>query len=98
MNKVEPVKAILACNLLAKDDARAALADEVVEDRPEVSAVVEPAAFACRAEGLTWATSGPDWTVVVPSGKTQGVAPPSDAGEEMALGVADEVDRVDVGN
>jgi hypothetical protein len=32
--KVEPAEAVLARNLLAKDDWRAALADEVVESRP----------------------------------------------------------------
>lgn len=34
LNKVEPVEAVAACNLLAKDDWRAALADEVEERRP----------------------------------------------------------------
>jgi hypothetical protein len=32
--KVEPVKTVLACNLLAKDDWRAALFDEIVEVGP----------------------------------------------------------------
>lgn len=32
--KVEPSEAVLARNLLAKDDARAALSDEMVEGRP----------------------------------------------------------------
>lgn len=33
-NKVEPSEAVLACNLLAKDDARAALRDEPVPSGP----------------------------------------------------------------
>jgi hypothetical protein len=32
--KVEPTKAVFACNLLASDDWRAALLDEIVEVRP----------------------------------------------------------------
>jgi hypothetical protein len=31
---VEPSKAVLACNLFAKDNARASLADEMMESRP----------------------------------------------------------------
>jgi hypothetical protein len=50
--KVDPSKAVLACNLLAKDDARAALADEVVKRGPKVPLVSKPFSFACRAERL----------------------------------------------
>jgi hypothetical protein len=34
LNKVEPSEAVLACNLLTKDEARTALSDEVDEGRP----------------------------------------------------------------
>jgi hypothetical protein len=71
--KVEPTEAVLACNLLAKDDVRAALLDEMMERGPKVPLVIEPAAFACRAERLARAASGPDRAIVRPSGKTQGV-------------------------
>jgi len=50
--KVEPTKAVFACNLLTKDDWRLALADEVVERGPQVPLIIKPCAFACRAERL----------------------------------------------
>lgn len=84
--KVEPSEAVLACNLLAKNDRRAALFDEPVEGGPKVPLVSKPAAFACRAEGLARARAGPDRPVVGPSGAAQGVGPDADAGEEVDLG------------
>ena len=40
--KVEPTEAVFACNLLTKDDWRAALADEVVESWPQVPLIIKP--------------------------------------------------------
>jgi hypothetical protein len=48
LNKVEPSEASLGRNLLSKDHARSALADEPEPSGPEVALVVKPAAFACR--------------------------------------------------
>jgi hypothetical protein len=86
--KVEPLKAVAACNLLAKDDWRAALADEPVERGPKVPLVSKPAAFACRTERLARAASGPDGSVVRPPGKSQGSTPDADAGKKVALGIS----------
>jgi hypothetical protein len=83
--KVEPTEAVLACNLLAKDDVRAALRDEAEEVGPEVAGVIDAAALSGCAERLTGTGAGPDGPVVGPPGKTQGVAPDADAGEEVAL-------------
>ena len=88
-SNVEPPKR--RRNLFTKDNWRAALADEVVESGPEVPRVIEPAAFACRAERLAREGSGPDRSVVRPSGKSQGVGPDTDPGEEVALRVSSEV-------
>jgi hypothetical protein len=65
--KVDPTKAVFACNLFTKDNVRSALADEVVEDWPEVPLVSKPSAFACRAERLAGAGSCPDGSVISPS-------------------------------
>jgi hypothetical protein len=86
--KVEPSEAVLACNLLAKDDVRAALRDEAEEVGPEVSLVVEASSLAGGAERLTWTRAGPNRTVICPPGAAQGVAPDADPGEEVALGVS----------
>jgi len=70
---VEPLQAVLACNLLTKNDCRAALADETEELGPEVALVVEAASLTCGAEGLAWAASGPHGPVVRPACEAQGV-------------------------
>jgi hypothetical protein len=88
---VEPSEAVLARNLLSKDDWRRALANEPMELRPEVALVFERFALPCGGEGLARAGACPDGTVVWPSGEAEGVAPHSDAGEEVALGIASEV-------
>jgi len=95
---VEPAEAVLACNLLSKDNWRAALVDEHVEGGPEVAFVVKAFALSGGAERLAGAASGPDGPVVGPSGETEGVAPDADAGEEVALGVAAQVCRSHVPN
>ena len=55
LNKVEPSKSVRACNLLAKDMLRAALADEIEGDGPKVSFVVGSKSFAGAGKGLAWA-------------------------------------------
>jgi hypothetical protein len=52
---------------------------------PLVSAPCSPA---CRGERLARATSGPDGSVVRPSGEAEGIRPAADACEEMMLGVS----------
>jgi len=49
---VEPPEAVLARNLLSKDDWRAALCDEPMEDGPEVALVFEALALASGTEWL----------------------------------------------
>jgi hypothetical protein len=82
---VEPSKAVLARNLLSKDDWRAALADETEPGGPEVPLVAEASTLSGGAEGLAGAASGPDGSVVGPSRETEGVAPDSDPSESMEL-------------
>jgi hypothetical protein len=96
--KVEPAEAVLTRNLLAKDDWRAALSDEMMPSGPKVPLVSKPASFACRAERLAGAGAGPDGAIVWPSRKAQGKRPPADAGEEVALCVAGEVIRSNIDN
>jgi hypothetical protein len=86
--KIEPSKAVFSCNLLPKDADRSALLNEPVEGRPQVPLISKPDAFACRAERLAWAGSGPDGTVVGPSCLAQGVGPHANSGEEVALSVS----------
>ena len=88
---VEPSEAVLARNLLSKDNWRSALGDEAIELRPEVPVVGKSCALSGGAEGLTGAGAGPDGPVVGPSGETEGVGPDADPSKEVALGVAVEV-------
>jgi hypothetical protein len=95
---VEPAEAVLARNLLSKDDWRAALADEPVELGPEVTLVGKSGSLSGGAEGLAGAGAGPDGPVVGPSCETEGVGPDADTGEEVALRVTFEVARSHVPN
>jgi hypothetical protein len=96
--KVEPLKAVAACNLLAKDDWRAALRDETEEFGPEMAFVSEPGAFTGGAKGLAGTGARPDGAVVGPSGAAQGIGPDADAGEEMTLRETCEVRRIHIAN
>ncbi|MNE73056.1 hypothetical protein D3C80_1690420 [compost metagenome] len=78
-------------NLLSKDDCRLALFDEIEPDWCEVSFVGFSALFSGNAEGLARAGACPDWAVIWPPSKAQGVTPDADPGKEMALSVVFEV-------
>jgi hypothetical protein len=82
--------------LLSSNHWRLALGDEAVKSGPEVSFVGMAFPLASARKRLTWTGASPDGLVVGPSGKAKGEAPSADAGEEMALGVADEVVRPDI--
>jgi hypothetical protein len=95
---VEPSEAVLARNLLSKDDWRMALGDEAIELGPEVALVGKSGSLSGGAEWLAGAGAGPDGLVVGPSCETEGVGPDADPGEEVALGVALKVARSHVPN
>jgi hypothetical protein len=95
---VEPAEAVLARNLLSKDDCRAALCDEPVKLGPEVAVVFDALPLPGCGERLAWAASGPDGAVIGPSCETEGVAPDPDACKEMALGEPPEVIRPNIDN
>jgi hypothetical protein len=84
-HKVEPSPASRAFNLFSKDKVRATLADEPVEGWPKVALVSKPLSFACRAERLAWARSGPERTIGGDAGLSQGKGPSADSGKEVAL-------------
>jgi hypothetical protein len=97
-NKVEPLEAVAARNLLSKDRCRAALRDETEELRPEVASVVKAASLAGCREGLAGAGAGPDGLVIGHAGHAEREAPAPDAGEEMALPVRLQVGRSNIDN
>ena len=55
--------------------------------------VSKPCAFACRAERLARAGSGPHSFGVGNSSQSESVGPSADAGEEVTLGIASQVIR-----
>jgi hypothetical protein len=93
---IEPIVAQSGLNLLAKANDRAALADEPEERRPQMSLVRSPASFACRAERLAWAASGPHRPVIGPPGASQSIRPGTETGEEMTLGISHNVCWYDI--
>jgi hypothetical protein len=98
VHMVEPVECKRARSLLTNDCARAALADEIAPDGPEVTFVGEAVAFSGLAEGLAGATSGPDGAVIRPSRKSKSMRPDPYAGEEVALREASQIIRPHVHN
>lgn len=96
VNSVEPSKSVLGRNLFAKHNDRADGLDEPEELGPEVTVVRGARSFPGRAEGLAGAGAGPNRSSVVPTCASQGVAPDTDPGEEMALDVSPEVVRINV--
>jgi len=94
--KVDPRVCVFACNLLTNDCCRLALFDEVVEGWPQVPLVNKPSAFACRAERLARTGTGPNRSVVAPSGLSEGVAPHANACEKVALGETSKVAGVNI--
>jgi hypothetical protein len=96
--KVEPTEAVLARNLLSKDDWRAALADEVMPVGPQVPLIIKPASCTCRAERLARAASCPNGAIICPACGAQGVRPDPDACEEVALGEVSQFIRGNIDN
>jgi hypothetical protein len=96
--KVDPRLCSFTRNLLSKDRCRATLLDKPLPRGPKVPLVSKPCAFACRAERLAWAGSGPDGFVVGPTGLAEGVTPDADSGEEVALSVSQKVIWRDIFN
>lgn len=97
-NKVEPAVSNRGSNLLSKEDWRAALADEGMPERPEVTRVVKPLPFARGGEGWAGAASGPDGPGVGPAGLPERERPEASAGEEVALAVGGEVSGPNIDN
>ena len=93
-NNIQPGEAILACNLLAKDDWRATLADEAGEVGPEMALVLRPALLPRVAERLAGTGASPYGAVVGPPCESESVRPSADTGEEMALGKFGKVIRL----
>jgi hypothetical protein len=97
-NSVEPSVPSLSRNLLSQDDRGSACLNEAVEVGPEVAGIVCSSSFACDRERLAGARASPNRSVVWPPGEAEGVAPPADPGEEVALGEACEVHRLNIDN
>jgi hypothetical protein len=98
LNKVEPSESVNGRNLFAKANDRSSCFDEWKPDWPKMPFVVERLALAGRTEGLTGTGTGPDLSVIWPSRKSQGIAPDSDPGEEVTLGISSEVVSPNIGN
>lgn len=91
LNSVEPLKAVRARNLLAKDDWRTALTDEIEQNWPEVTLIDESLSPAGCRERLARATRRPYGRIIGPIGQAQCVAPHTDSSERMELGRMDDV-------
>jgi hypothetical protein len=97
-NNVEPPEAILARNLLSKDDWRATLCDECEPCWPKMSRVANSFPLARVAERLAGAGSSPDVGVIGDAGEAEGVGPPTDSGEEVPLSRPSDICGAEIGD
>jgi hypothetical protein len=97
-NSVEPTVASRSRNLFSQYHRGPDGTDEAMKVGPQVPWIVSTSAFACDAERLARATPRPHRPVVGPPGEAEGVGPPADPGEEVALGEASEVHRLNIDN
>jgi len=97
-NNVEPPKAILARNLLSKEDWRATLLDECEPCWPKMSSVANSFPLARIAERLAGATAGPDVGVIRDAREAEGIRPAADAPEEMPLSRSSDVCGCEIGD
>ena len=95
---IEPPVPNRACNLLPKDMLRAALADEIEKDGPEVSFIGLGESFTCGAEWLARAGTCPQGGGGWDSGKLESVRPSADTRKKVALDVGVEVVWCDFGD
>jgi hypothetical protein len=90
-NTVVPAVGKRAFNLFAKDDCRAADAEELVPRRPKVARIVPASLGAGTRERLAGTTAGPDGSLVGPAGESKSEAPAPNPGEPVALGESSNV-------
>jgi len=93
---VEPRPSIRTRNLLAKDDWRAALADELVPCRPEGALVCDPAPPSRDAEGLAGTGSSPNGKLSWPAGEPKRVVPETDPGKSVEATRPSKARRIDL--
>lgn len=72
--------------------------DEPEPFGPEMPLVAEAKLLSCCGETLTGAASGPHWSVVGPSCKSQGMTPAADSREPVTLRVSSDIFRLHVSN
>jgi hypothetical protein len=90
-DSVEPTIPSRSRNLLSHDDRGPAGTDEAMKVRPQMPWIIGSSTFACRAERLAGAATGPKRSVVCPSGHSGCDGPQPAASEEMTLRVVSEV-------
>lgn len=83
-------------NLLSENEVGLALADESVEDGPEMSLIGLGESSTGDREWLAWTGSGPDAAILGPPRKLEGEAPSGDPGKEVTLGVPAKVGGRDI--
>lgn len=93
-HKIDPVTR--CWSLFAKDDVKPQLAEDPVGVWPEVPGIGETKSLPRSTEGLAGAGTGRDASIFGPSGQSKGSRPYSDASEEMDLGVAAVVARLNI--
>lgn len=92
---IEPTEANRVCNLFANDCERVTVSDETEPVWPEIAAVGVSFATAGGGEGLAWAGAGPNRLNWIPLSQLERKIPSANAGEEVRLGEAFELVRLE---
>ena len=97
-NSVEPTVASRSRNLFSQYHKGPDGTDEAMEVGPQVPWIVCTGAFSRNRERLAGARARPHRPVVGPPGKAEGVGPPANPGEEVALFEPSDVIRGNIDN
>lgn len=96
LDEIKPAMDKRFRRLLAKQLWRAPLSDEMAPCRPEVSWISKPKSLACLGVRLARTGTGPNRSIIWPSGAAKGERPDTDSCEEVALCVVLEVIWVNI--
>lgn len=96
LDEIKPAMDKRFRRLLAKQLWRAPLSDEMAPCRPEVAWISKPKSLACLGVRLARTGTGPNRSIIRPSGPPKGERPDSDSREEVTLCVVLEVIWVNI--
>jgi hypothetical protein len=97
-DSVEPMRANRCRNLFSHKDSGPSGTGEAKQVGPQVPVIGGAALLSCNRKRLARRGTCPELALVGPAGEAGGERPSTDAGEEMALRVTEQISRCNVNN